>query len=84
MKTIWKFPLDGEEQTVSLPAGAQILCVHEQLGRICLWAEVDPEEPSLEYRRFWIVGTGEPRPRSGKYLGTSFIGNYVWHVFVGS
>jgi hypothetical protein len=55
-KTIWKFLFPGDG-AISMPIGAKILCIHEQRGTICLWAEVDPQADKCE-RYFRVYSTG--------------------------
>lgn len=81
MKTIWKYQLDvTDRQRLYMPKGAEILCVQNQGGVLCLWAKVDsgakPEE-----RVIVIVGTGRPIHRDLKYIGTVQQVAFVWHVF---
>ena len=42
MRTVWKYTLDltGEPQSLSAPAGAEVLYVARQEGGIALWLEV--------------------------------------------
>lgn len=82
MKTIYKYAI-GVNGRVVAPRGAKFLTVHEQNGEICVWAEVDTDEPSVEHN-FFYVGTGFPVDDTpNKYLGTAFFGNasVVIHVF---
>lgn len=83
MRAIWKYPLDvTDQQTVGMPAAAQVLSVADQAGALTVWALVDTEA-AIEPRRFWIVGTGRPMPVSGAtFLGSVQQGPFVWHVFV--
>jgi hypothetical protein len=70
VKVIWKFDLDPFQGMVSMPEGAKILHVHEQAGRIRIWAEVDPALPSFK-RQIEVVPTGSGRvPEKGLYIGT--------------
>ena len=94
MRTVWKFELSklsGNEVIVTMPKGAEILCVGTQDHRsIMLWALVDPESEK-EDRRFAVFGTGHPIFDTNlKYLGTAQWANdpdprmavfLVWHVF---
>lgn len=84
MKTIYKYKINPFKDEHPLPSGAQILSVGEQNGQIHLWALVDTENKEEDYY-FEVIGTGweiEP-PKGGqrKFIGTVFIGDYVWHVF---
>jgi hypothetical protein len=82
MATIWKQELSlADVQTVTLPAGAEVLCAHAQFGNVCIWFRCDPMA-AKEPRTFAICGTGGPAPdEDGRYIGTVFLGEFVWHVF---
>ncbi len=85
--TIWKYTLAvQDEQTISLPSGAQVLSVQTQGGVVCLWAMVDPAMPKVE-RMVYVRGTGHPISMEigpVDFVGTVqlFAGDLVWHVFV--
>jgi len=79
---IWKTTLEPKHrQVVSLPKGANILCVGNQNELICLWFQCDPVQG--EDRVIVIVGTGHEINFDGKYIGTCFMqgGMFVYHVF---
>lgn len=85
MKTIWKFELQiNDMQELTMPDGAEILSVANQNDKLCLWAMVNP---SNENRRRYIeiIGTGrhivEGMGIDREFIGTVFIGPFVWHVF---
>jgi hypothetical protein len=82
--TIWKYQLVTTDiQTVTMPEGADVLCVQTQDDVPCLWVLVDPKRPSVT-RRFRTHGTGHPVDASvGRYVGTYQLlgGNLVFHVF---
>ncbi len=60
MRTIWKYPFEVlDEFTIAMPSHSQILCVQTQREQGCIWAYVDPDEPT-EGRRFRLIGTGHP------------------------
>jgi hypothetical protein len=72
-REIWKFTVDPWDSRVEMPAGSRLLHVHEQAGRVCVWADVDPAAPTVE-RVLVVVGTGHPIPRAAKtYVGTAHI-----------
>lgn len=83
-RQVWKFPLDepGHGQQVAMPAGATIVHVDTQHDRWCVWAEVDPDAPTV-VRRFHVAGTGQPIPPSARHVGTALTssGFLVWHVY---
>ena len=86
MKTIWKFPLRvDDEQIVSMPDNAHILCVQAQSGTPCLWALVNPDNPPRD-RKILIAGTGHTREDLDglvNYIGTfqMYAGDLIFHVF---
>lgn len=88
MNTIHKYTLEtfGPEVTVKMPAGAIVRHAGNQHGNLCLWAEVDTNNP-LRDRIFRVVGTGNRLEcESGRYLnyrGTAIFsnGDLVLHVF---
>lgn len=85
MRTIHKFPLNGMEgpQPVQMPRYAIPRGVALQGTSICIWAEVDTDQPHEE-RTFAIVGTGHPLPDGqtarAAYLGMVQQGPSIWHV----
>lgn len=89
-KVIWKFPLaTADKQDISLPKGAEILCVQTQDDKPYLWALV--EEGFTENRTFEIFGTGQKinyDSGTARYIDRKYIGSFqqqegvfVWHVF---
>jgi hypothetical protein len=86
MVTVWKYPVTIiDDWTISLPAGAQVLTVANQGEQACLWALVDPSQPTTERRRFRIAGTGHPIGTSDdlRYINTFQLmaGALVFHLF---
>lgn len=86
-KTIWKFELKTtDNQTIEMPANAEILTVQTQHEVPCIWALVDPTEPN-EKRFIKVFGTGHDvhyeMGLSRNYLGTYQLhnGSLVFHVF---
>ena len=82
MKTIWKYPLRIDDaQTISIPAGAQLLTVQMQ-GPPTVWALVDTDA-DLARIEIRFVGTGNQGPdvTGFTYLGTVQERIFVWHVF---
>lgn len=85
MTVIHKYPLElTDEFLIEAPALAQWRCVASQNGRLTVWAEVDPERPTIGYM-FHIYGTGHPMRSTGQhYIGTVVDEYFVWHVYVES
>lgn len=81
---IYKYPLYVQEGAeITMPKGAQVLCVQEQNNRPYIWALTDPERPD-ETRRFSVYGTSwDVTSPPGKYVGTFQLdnGSLVFHVF---
>lgn len=86
LKTIWKYEIRPSTlDVVTMPIGAEILCVQVQHGRACIWALVDVEA-ATEDRKFLTIGTGQQIETEGvevKYVGTYQLGGgtFVGHVF---
>ena len=83
MKAVFKYQLAiADEQTLQIPAGAQLLSVAEQRQQLCLWALVDDEVP-LAPRRIRVAGTGHSIEGAPVFLGTVLLmgGDFVAHVF---
>lgn len=84
MKTIWKFPFTPQANiTIIMPARAQIIAVDVQHEQPCIWAIVEPRNPSAA-RHFVLRGTGHPFDgREGEYVGTFQMhnGDLVFHLF---
>ncbi len=84
MKTIHKYHLEiVDEQAIGMPAGAVVLSVQHQLGKLVLWALVDT---TMHERRrcFRVVGTGDPfegYTSDWRHVGTVQMNGLVWHVF---
>lgn len=80
---IWKLTLSPQFPVIAMPKGAKVLCVHEQRGEVCLWAEVNTNAEQ-EFRTFEVYGTGHAIPDGkGKYIGTAFLAgqSLVFHVY---
>jgi len=84
---VFKYPLAlVAHQEIQVHPIRHLLSVHVQNGTVCLWAEVDPEgkEQSMPV---YVVGTGWAMPELAcgplRFLGTVFLDEFVWHVFVG-
>lgn len=83
MRTIHKYQLDAPITKLMVPAYSTLLTIHEQRGKICVWYEVDTDEP-LEEKVFQIYMTGEEVSDCGKWHhGTVFLanGSLVLHVY---
>lgn len=86
MIQIWKYPLNALVQPtrISIPKGAEILCVQTQHNQPMLWAKVETENEK-ETRLFWVFGTGHMISNNLEleYISTFQLegGALVFHVF---
>lgn len=83
-KTVWKQVLRPTDvQEIMVPMGTEFLCAREQHEEICVWFRCDPSQ-SVEARWIAVVGTGNPAPDDGTYIGTASLksGLLMFHVFV--
>lgn len=81
--TIYKYAIEvTDQQTVSMPAGADILTAQVQHGQVCLWARVDPLA-AITQRKIRVAGTGHPVASEWAYIATVQLagGGLVFHVF---
>ena len=82
--TIWKFPIEiKKRQTITMPAGAQILSAQMQGQMLCLWALVNPAAPGKD-REIEVLGTGNLlSDENRRYISTAQMdgGAMMWHVF---
>ena len=89
MKAIWKYPIvlsDVEERfTIPMPRDSRVVCVGNQYGDLCFWAEVETAEVRKQGYKFLVVGTGHKirEPNSFEYLDTvQFLdGRLIFHIY---
>jgi hypothetical protein len=86
MRVIYKYPLDiVPVQHLTLPVGANILCVQEQYQKAWIWAIVDPEAVTTT-RTVNIIGTGHAAYNidGDNYVGTVQLAQQalIWHIFI--
>lgn len=85
-QTIWKFPLQIEDECrITMPNGAKLLTVQMQGMVPCLWAVVNPDAAKCE-RILHVYGTGHPITRPDEpYVGSiqMYSGKFVFHIFDG-
>lgn len=83
--TIWKFPIEvADSQELSMPVGAEILCIQVQHERPTIWAQTSGSSCSgLESKTIRTFATGQLFDAPGPYVGTYQLGNgqFVGHVF---
>lgn len=58
MKRVYKYELSGTDNIISLPLNSKILSVGVQHDIVNLWVLVDPNETTVELRKFKVYGTG--------------------------
>jgi hypothetical protein len=83
MITVWKYRLVWEEiQKITMPYGAEILCIQLQDGIPTAWVRVDEDSEPSE-RTIAVVGTGHAAPgyAEARYIDTVQKDGFVWHFF---
>ena len=84
MRSIWKYHVLQEDRfAITMPAGAEVLCVQPQGSELQLWALVDTNA-LREERWFRTYGTGHPFAEvAQRYVGTYQLlgGRLVFHLF---
>lgn len=83
MRVIYKYPLQIGETRRHLPVGALFTHFGEQDGDLFAWFEVELIEGKthIEPRVFEIYGTGREIAPHAKWLGTTQVVGYVWHLY---
>jgi hypothetical protein len=83
-QTVYKYRLPvGDWSSISMPEGAQVLCVEVQNDRPTLWARVTPGNRPHVYH-FRTAGTGHDLGSNvGRHIGSFQLdgGALVFHVF---
>ncbi len=85
MKKVWKYEVPLEDRfSISMPEGAEILCVQIQRDDPHIWAVVDPDAERMR-RWFRLAGTDHPL---GDNLNLNYIGSFqmaeetlIFHLF---
>lgn len=79
-RRVWKYPLQRTTlpQQVRMPTAAKIVHVAWRDGVPYLWAEVDPETPTVD-RFFALLGTGDLLPPGSWHVGTASAG--AFHLY---
>ncbi|MFA6060806.1 MAG: hypothetical protein WC756_21595 [Taibaiella sp.] len=84
MKKIFKYKLDVvQNQSISIPKNAKILCAQVQGINLNIWAIVNDDDVKEE-RKISIYGTGHDMTENpGHYISTVQLNNgaYVFHIF---
>jgi hypothetical protein len=82
-KVIWKYEIPDENPfEIEMPKGALILKAALQRNRLTMWAAVDAVAEK-EKRSFFLVGTGAPVNKAGRYIDPFLIADdsIVLHLF---
>jgi len=69
----------GDVITIKMPP-PYVVKVGVQGPKICLWAEVNPEEAESEYH-YKFVPTGAKITSNMRHVETFFDGPFVWHLY---
>lgn len=85
MTAIYKYPLQNLPiDTIEMPKDAIIrACGLDGKQNLCVWAEVDTIEESMEKVTILVAGTGQmlPEDKLTFYIGTVFDGPCIWHIY---
>ena len=85
MKTIWKYGIIPGRCDVQMPLGSKVLSAGlDPIGNMCIWVEVDTENPIMNYNVLGI-GTGWEITvdlSEFKFIDTVTHGDFVWHIYV--
>jgi hypothetical protein len=84
-KIIWKFPINTDLKSwIELP-GRNAKPIHVNFdgdSKLCLWAEVTPEDVYIKRAWIDIVGTGhELLTDTGTYINTFMRNEFVFHAY---
>jgi hypothetical protein len=82
-RKVYKYPVPIEDTfTLTMPLGAQVLCMDMQGSVPHIWALVDPSQ-GPEVRHFRLAGTGHDIEGAVEYLGSFQMhgGALVFHLF---
>ena len=85
MNQIWKYTFHPDTKSFDIPKGANIISVDNQHENICMWAEVDTDQPE-ETRYFEVIGTGHNYPAGFvtlEYIGSVQLsgGSLIFHIY---
>ena len=86
MTNIYKYEVRLGVTKLTMPLGADLLCVQMQpsQGLFFLWARIDTSEPLVEYIiRSYATGEEIPDDLDEQlvHISTTLTGQYVWHFF---
>lgn len=78
---VYKYgPLTGSYQVFTMPKNAQLVHFALQGDDAYVWVLVDIYWKDVQ-RAVQYFGTGHDIPKGAKYVGTTFDGPFVWHLF---
>lgn len=85
-KRIFKYALSIADQVVLwIPKNHKLLSTgQDPYSMLCVWAEIDENETVSEYRRFRIIGTGNPMPPDMdqfQFVGSVLQDVFMWHIY---
>jgi len=85
-RRILKYPLKmtAGTQTVKIPANSEVVHFGVQGDNPGFFIWVDDVYGNINYpveKTFQVVGTGWHLPEGVKYISTTIVDGYVWHLF---
>ena len=82
MRVIHKYTV-SDYSSLPLPLDFSVMHFDFQEGVPCIWVEVPALIEAYTFCSCRIVGTGMQVPEGLNYIGTSFEGTFVWHLYMG-
>ena len=80
MKAIHKYFVANFAESIVIPCNYIFRAAAIQKGKMCVWAEVDPNSQDC-VRRIVIKSTGSEIKDGSNYISTVFDDMYVWHLY---
>jgi hypothetical protein len=82
MRTIHKYPLEFPQTAIRLGKNDKPLAVAMQGESMCMWVEVNVDDPVRSERHFRVFPTGAIIDRSPRqHVGTVIHAGFVWHIY---
>jgi len=80
-KVVFKYEIPPEGRVLHHGPSFRVVHVGAQGDAVFLWAEVAPDELHDLISTWAVFGTGHSIPGDASYVGTSFVGVLVLHVY---
>lgn len=84
MRAVYKYRVPvkniGQMCVIDLPTGCTIVSFNFQGAHPHIWAEIDTTA-DVGKRSFIVYATGAKIEKGAKYIGTSHVDGFVWHLY---